>query len=207
MVPIINENDTVSTAEIRFGDNDTLSALVAGMVDANWLFLLTDVDALYTSNPRTDPGARPIHVVDDVHKLKERVTTDGAGSSLGTGGMQTKLIAAALATAAGVTTAITSSDFPERIGSIMRGEQVGTVFKAKERPLGDRKWWIKHGLHVYGQLLVDDGAVAAVRRNNSLFAAGVTGVQGSFASQTAVAVVSAASGQVRPGAAGRSRPG
>ena len=93
--------------EIKFGDNDTLSALVAGMLDANWLFLLTDVDSLYTANPRTDSNAKPVRVVENIDGLKDTVEVAGAGSDLGTGGMQTKIIAATLATAAGVTTAIT----------------------------------------------------------------------------------------------------
>jgi len=114
---------------------------------------------------------------------------------MGTGGMQTKLIAASLATAAGVNAVITKSDFPERILKIINGEEFGTVFKAKERPLGDRKWWIRHGLHVYGQLLIDNGAVAAIKRNNSLFAAGITSVRGAFGLHQAVALISATSGE------------
>lgn len=118
VVPIVNENDTLSVSEIRFGDNDTLSAITAGMVNADYLFLMTDVDCLYTDNPRDNPDARPILVVDNVSKL--RVDVSSAGSSVGTGGMTTKLIAAELATSAGATTIICKSNVPGNIHSIVR---------------------------------------------------------------------------------------
>ncbi|KAI1297421.1 hypothetical protein EDD11_007135 [Mortierella claussenii] len=119
VVPIVNENDTISVSEIRFGDNDTLSAITAGMIHADYLFLMTDVDCLYTDNPRTNPDAQPVLVVDDITALKEKVSVATAGSSLGTGGMVTKLIAAELATAAGVTTVITRGSTPQRIFQIV----------------------------------------------------------------------------------------
>ncbi|KAF9572044.1 hypothetical protein EC968_010375 [Mortierella alpina] len=119
VVPIVNENDTISVSEIRFGDNDTLSAITAGMIHADYLFLMTDVDCLYTDNPRTNPDAEPVLVVDDIAALKEKVSVASAGSSLGTGGMVTKLIAAELATAAGVTTVITRGSTPQRIFQII----------------------------------------------------------------------------------------
>ncbi|KAG0222045.1 glutamate 5-kinase [Mortierella sp. GBAus27b] len=119
VVPIVNENDTISVSEIRFGDNDTLSAITAGMIHADYLFLMTDVDCLYTDNPRTNPDARPVMVVDDIAALKEKVSVATAGSSLGTGGMITKLIAADLATAAGVTTVISRGSNPQRIFQII----------------------------------------------------------------------------------------
>ncbi|KAF8638886.1 hypothetical protein AX17_001939 [Amanita inopinata Kibby_2008] len=119
VIPIVNENDTVSVSEIKFGDNDTLSAITASMIHADYLFLLTDVDGLYTSNPRKDPNARQIEVVDSVSAIRAQVSTTTLGSNLGTGGMETKLIAAEIATAAGVTTIITSSRHPENIFSII----------------------------------------------------------------------------------------
>ncbi|KAF8162756.1 glutamate 5-kinase [Crassisporium funariophilum] len=120
VVPIVNENDTVSVSEIKFGDNDTLSAITSSMVHADYLFLLTDVDGLYTSNPRKDPDARQIEVVDSVTAIRSEVSTTTLGSSLGTGGMETKLIAAEIATAAGVTTIITSSKDPGCIFRIIK---------------------------------------------------------------------------------------
>lgn len=118
VIPIVNENDTLAVAEIKFGDNDTLSAITAAMVQADYLFLMTDVDCLYTSNPRTNPDAQPIEVVSDISTLEADVST--AGSSLGTGGMSTKIVAAKLATSVGVTTIITKSSKPGNIHEIVR---------------------------------------------------------------------------------------
>ncbi|KAL5528871.1 hypothetical protein ACEPAG_4845 [Sanghuangporus baumii] len=119
VVPIVNENDTISVSEIKFGDNDTLSAITSSMIHADYLFLLTDVDGLYTTNPRKDPTAKPIDVVHSIQAIRSQVSTKTLGSKLGTGGMETKLIAAEIATAAGVTTVITSSTHPERIFEII----------------------------------------------------------------------------------------
>ena len=118
VIPIVNENDTLSVQEIKFGDNDTLSAITAGMVQADYLFLMTDVDCLYDKNPRKYPDAKAIEVVDDIGELEADVSS--AGSALGTGGMGTKIVAARLATAAGVTTIITRSSKPGNIASIVR---------------------------------------------------------------------------------------
>ena len=118
VIPIVNENDTLSVAEIKFGDNDTLSAITASMVHADYLFLMTDVDCLYDKNPRTNPDAQAIEVVSDIGELVADVSS--AGSAVGTGGMATKIVAARLATSAGVTTVITKSDKPGNIASIVR---------------------------------------------------------------------------------------
>ncbi|KAK6543819.1 hypothetical protein TWF694_000549 [Orbilia ellipsospora] len=118
VVPIVNENDTIAVSEIKFGDNDTLSGITAGMVNADYLFLMTDVDCLYDKNPRTHPDAKPIMVVEDVSSLKVDVST--LGSAVGTGGMATKLVAAKLATSAGVTTIITRSSVPSNIFHIVK---------------------------------------------------------------------------------------
>ncbi|KAK1971239.1 glutamate 5-kinase [Colletotrichum sublineola] len=118
VIPIVNENDTLAVSEIKFGDNDTLSAIAAGMVHADMLFLMTDVDCLYDKNPRTHPDAQAIEVVEDISSIQADVST--AGSSLGTGGMMTKIVAARLATSAGVTTVITRSSNPGNIVQIVR---------------------------------------------------------------------------------------
>ncbi|KAM0718587.1 hypothetical protein Q7P37_005657 [Cladosporium fusiforme] len=118
VIPIVNENDTLSVQEIKFGDNDTLSAITAAMVQADYLFLMTDVDCLYDKNPRTNPDAKAIEVVDDISVLE--ADTSSAGSSLGTGGMSTKITAARLATAAGAVTVVTRSSKPGNIASIVR---------------------------------------------------------------------------------------
>ncbi|KAI5863141.1 glutamate 5-kinase [Durotheca rogersii] len=118
VIPIVNENDTLAVAEIKFGDNDTLSAITAAMVHANFLFLMTDVDCLYDKNPRTNPDAQPIEEVEDISTIRADVSS--AGSALGTGGMSTKIVAARLATSAGVTTIITRSSSPGNIIKIVR---------------------------------------------------------------------------------------
>ncbi|KAL7275750.1 Glutamate 5-kinase [Rhizina undulata] len=130
IIPIVNENDTLSVNEIKFGDNDTLSAITAGMVNADYLFLMTDVDCLYTKNPRHFPDAKPIEVVEDVSSIKVDVST--AGSSLGTGGMSTKLTAARLATSAGVTTVITRSSTPLNIFHIV--SHIESIKKSSQAP-------------------------------------------------------------------------
>ena len=118
VIPIVNENDTLAVTEIKFGDNDTLSAITAGMVQADYLFLMTDVDCLYDKNPRTNPDAKAIEVVEDIAELTADVNS--AGSALGTGGMSTKIVAARLATSAGVTTVITKSSKPGNISAIIK---------------------------------------------------------------------------------------
>ncbi|KAJ2479239.1 Glutamate 5-kinase [Coemansia sp. RSA 2131] len=204
VVPIVNENDTVSLGEIRFGDNDTLSAITAGMVHADYLFLLTDVDCLYTDNPRTNPQAKQVTHVTDIKALRDAVDVSSAGSAVGTGGMATKLIAAELATAAGVTTVITRGSTPQKVVDIIEhfsnpdlpadaavpASALCTRFVAKSRPMIDRKWWILHGMYCSGTVFVDAGAVVALARfKKSLFAAGVKRVEGVFSSNQAVRVV------------------
>ncbi|CAO3657066.1 unnamed protein product [Mucor hiemalis] len=199
VVPIVNENDTISTQGIRFGDNDTLSAVMAGMIKADYLFLLTDVDCLYTDNPRTNPEAKPVTVCQDMEELRKQVSVASMGSSLGTGGMATKLIAAELAIAAGVTTIITNGSKAKNIFQIIEADKenagmtdkhpLHTRFIAKNNPLLDRKWWIQYGLHTAGTIYVDEGAARAMVTPNmksSLFAAGIVEVDGSFVSQQAV---------------------
>ncbi|KZT51772.1 glutamate 5-kinase [Calocera cornea HHB12733] len=206
VVPIVNENDTVSVSEIKFGDNDTLSAITAAMIHADYLFLMTDVDCLYTANPRKDPAAQPVPVVSDVALIRQSVSVKSSGSALGTGGMETKLIAAELASGAGVTTVITNSKTPASISSIIAynllhppdapagdaSRPLHTVFLPKPNPLADRKWWILHGLHSAGTIVVDEGAHRALSRRESggrLLPAGVLAVQGTFAQQQAVTIV------------------
>ncbi|KAF2198473.1 glutamate 5-kinase [Delitschia confertaspora ATCC 74209] len=131
VIPIVNENDTLAVTEIKFGDNDTLSAITAGMVQADYLFLMTDVDCLYDKNPRAHPGAKPIEVVEDIADLA--VDVSSAGSALGTGGMSTKIVAARLATSAGVTTVITRSSKPGNIASIIRHAEAQKMARISSR--------------------------------------------------------------------------
>ncbi|MGB0562397.1 MAG: glutamate 5-kinase [Spirulinaceae cyanobacterium] len=187
VIPIVNENDTVAVEELKFGDNDTLSALVANLVEANWLFLLTDVDHLYSADPRTHPDAQPILQVTVAELANLQVDAGDRGSPWGTGGMMTKLTAARIATSAGVRTAILRGTQPSNISKILQGDPVGTQFAAKPRVENARKRWIVHGMVVKGQLYLDDGAIRAIsQQGKSLLAAGIIKTQGDFQASEAV---------------------
>ncbi len=188
VIPVVNENDTVAIEELKFGDNDTLSALVASLVEADWLFLLTDVDRLYSADPRSVPDAQPIALVSRVEQLAQlQVQTGTQGSQWGTGGMVTKIAAARIATAAGVRTVITEGRFPRNMEKILQGEPLGTHFEPQLQPSSARKRWIAHGLIAVGKLYLDQGAVEAIRQSGkSLLAAGITAVEGEFYRHEAV---------------------
>lgn len=175
-VPIVNENDTVATSEIRFGDNDRLAALVAHLVRADLLILLSDVDGLY-DGPPARPGSRLISEVSDLSVL-EGVEIGGVGSHVGTGGMVTKLDAARIASEAGIPVVLTSAP---HASAAIAGESVGTYFHASPRRRSARELWLTHASEPKGRLTLDDGAVAAVtRRNASLLAAGIVAIDGTF---------------------------
>jgi glutamate 5-kinase len=185
VIPIVNENDTVAVEELKFGDNDTLSALVASLIEADWLFILTDVDRLYSADPRTFPDAQPITLVNRIEELE--VQTGQSGSQWGTGGMVTKISAARIATNAGVRTVITEGRHPESIEKILQGEPLGTQFEPQPRTDNARKRWIAHSLVPVGKLYLDQGAIAAiVKSGKSLLAAGISRVEGDFRSSDAV---------------------
>lgn len=220
VIPIVNENDTLSVAEIKFGDNDTLSAITAGMIHADYLFLMTDVECLYTDNPRTNPDARPILLVDKVDELTVKTDTEdaGAGSKVGTGGMTTKLIAAELATNAGVTTIITLSSQPlsilKIVDNVLQTNEDWTLEEQEEfieqeirlqhiplhtRFLGlprdtqirsDRRFWLLHGLKTKGSIYIDAGCFEALTRKNraGLFPAGIVAVLGQFHESECVSI-------------------
>ncbi|RKP30948.1 glutamate 5-kinase [Metschnikowia bicuspidata] len=219
-IPIVNENDTLSVAEIKFGDNDTLLAITAGMINASYLFLMTDVECLYTDNPRTNPDAKPILVVDTIDDLAVKTDTKdaGAGSKVGTGGMTTKLIAAELATNAGVTTIITLSTKPQCILDIVADIQCSdTTLPAAEQALhiqreiaagtiplhtrflglprdtqirSDRRFWLLHGIRTKGILYIDQGCFKALTLRNraGLLPAGIVAVEGMFHESECVSV-------------------
>lgn len=176
VVPVVNENDSVATAEIKFGDNDRLAALVAHLVTADALVLLSDVDALYTAHP-SDPAARAVPLVAGPDDLAG-VAVGGSGSTVGTGGMRTKVDAAGIATAAGIPTLLTSA---ARAGEALAGGAVGTLFAPAAHPPRGRVLWLRHASVSRGRLVLDEGAVQAVtRRGTSLLAAGITAVEGRF---------------------------
>lgn len=201
VIPVVNENDTVAVEELKFGDNDTLSALVASLVEADWLFLLTDVDRLYSADPRSFPDAQPITLVKHIEQLAQlQIQTGTQGSQWGTGGMVTKISAARIATAAGVRTVITQGRFPHNIEKILQGEPIGTRFEPQPQPNNARKRWIAYGLIPVGKLFLDDGAVAAISlAGKSLLAAGITAVEGDFDSQEAVQLCDKNGGEVARG--------
>lgn len=190
VIPIVNENDTVAVEELKFGDNDTLSALVASVVEADWLFLLTDVDRLYSADPNRDPDAQPIARVQHLDELEQlQVQTGNSRSGWGTGGMQTKITAARIATESGVRTAIAAGRNPANIEKILQGEAIGTLFEPQAIAGTARKRWIAHGLIPTGKLYIDSGAVNAIcQSGKSLLAAGIVNIEGEFQNADAVQV-------------------
>ncbi len=175
-VPVVNENDTTATHEIRFGDNDRLAALVAQLLGADALILLTDVDALYTAPPR-EPGAERIGQVEDVARLTG-VNIGSVGSKVGTGGMVTKLSAAQLASTTGTAALMTST---ERFAEAVAGQDVGTFFPAQHGRRRSRLVWLRFATRGAGIVHLDPGAADAVRgRRRSLLAVGITRVEGTF---------------------------
>lgn len=187
VVPIANENDTVATAELRFGDNDRLAAAFATVADADLVILLSDVDALYDADPRKVPGAQPIHEVPHIDDHVREVA-GGAGSGVGTGGMVSKVQAAEIATEAGIPLVIARGDDPALLAAILRGEQVGTCFLPNRR-VDRRRHWIHFLSKLKGTILIDAGALRALReRGSSLLPIGVTGIHGQFSRGDAVAI-------------------
>ncbi|MGB5687789.1 MAG: glutamate 5-kinase [Woeseiaceae bacterium] len=178
VIPIINENDTVATEEIRYGDNDRLAARVAQLVMADALVLLSDVDGLYTADPGKDPGAQHIAVVSRVTDELQSMAGE-TRSDVGSGGMATKVLAAGIATHAGCSTIIASGKIEHPLAALSAGARC-TVFKAEGTPAAARKQWLAGLLEVQGSIRVDEGAVAALRNGKSLLPVGVTVVTGNF---------------------------
>ncbi|RCS23577.1 glutamate 5-kinase [Phyllobacterium salinisoli] len=187
-VPIINENDTVATSEIRYGDNDRLAARVATMMGADLLILLSDIDGLYSASPHLDPNARFLPLVEAITPEIEAMA-GAAASELSRGGMKTKLDAGKIANAAGTAMIIASGTRLSPLAAIDRGER-STLFKPSTEPVSAWKTWISGNLEPAGRLVVDDGALAALRSGKSLLPAGVREVQGNFQRGDTVAVMS-----------------
>ena len=187
VTPIINENDSVGTAEIRFGDNDRLAALVALLVQADLLVLISDVDALYSAHP-SQPGSHAIREVTNFTEI-EGIEIGGAGSAgVGSGGMVTKIEAARIATSAGTPMLLTSL---AESAEALAGKDVGTIFHAQGSRTNSRLLWLAHASSAHGRLILDDGAVKAIlERGVSLLPAGVTAVEGSFISGDTVELAS-----------------
>lgn len=179
-MPVINENDSVATAEIRFGDNDRLAARVGQAVEAAGVILFSDIDGFYTADPRHDPSARRIAVVAAITPEIEALAGGIGASGMGSGGMAAKLKAARIATSGGCHLAITTGHVPQPLAHFCAGE-TGTIFAAAGTPLAARKRWLAGRITVAGTLSVDDGAARALRDGRSLLAAGITACAGAFA--------------------------
>ncbi|MHB8791884.1 MAG: glutamate 5-kinase [Thermoleophilia bacterium] len=188
IVPIVNENDTTSADEIRYGDNDFLAAQAAILVKADLLMLLTDTEGLYTSDPSEDSGAQLVEEVRDWSEL-ERIEVGGTGSPIGSGGMKSKIVAAQMATTANIETVIANGSRPGVVTAIAAGEKVGTRFHPLKSSMSSFKLWLRYGRPSSGALVVDEGAANALRkRGKSLLPAGITRVEGHFAAGEAVDV-------------------
>jgi glutamate 5-kinase len=199
VVPVVNENDAVATEEIRFGDNDRLAALVAHLVQADALVLLSDVDGLYDGDPRR-PGARLVPEVRNAADLDQvRIGRPGP-AGVGTGGMASKLVAAQIAAGAGVPVLLAAAT---AVRPALAGESVGTFFPPTSRRTASRLFWLRHATTPRGRLVLDDGAVeAVVRRRTSLLSAGVTAVQGDFGAGDPVELVDLTGAPVARGLVG-----
>lgn len=180
VLPVINENDSVVVAEIKFGDNDNLSALVTSLAEADLLLILTDIDGLYNANPQQDPNARLIPLVRTITREVERMA-GGSGSSVGTGGMATKVSAAKKAARFGVPTILVPGKQQGVVSAALAGEDVGTFFLPSMDGLNRRKHWIAYTLRPAGKVVVDAGAQSALlEKGTSLLPSGVTAVAGKF---------------------------
>lgn len=192
VIPIINENDTVVVEEIKFGDNDTLSSLVAGLVDADLLIILSDVDGLYDGDPRANAAARFIPTVHSITaEMEER--SRNRGFAFSSGGMLTKLNAARVCMSAGIPMVVANSGTEHVLSRILAGEELGTLFVPRAQRMHAREKWIAFGTTLQGQVAVDDGAAQALTaRGKSLLPSGITAVQGEFERG---AIISVADGQ------------
>ncbi len=190
VIPIINENDAVSIDELKIGDNDTLSAMVASIIDADLLIILSDVEGVYTANPQTDPNAVLLTEITDIAPDIEELA-GGPGTMRGTGGMYTKIQAAKIAVNSGVAMVIATGGREGVVREVLQGDNVGTIFISKENRLQIRKRWLAFGVSVNGRVTVDRGCERALLEGgSSLLAAGVTDVNGDFEQGNTISIVS-----------------
>ena len=190
VIPIVNENDVVALDELKIGDNDNMSALVAGIVDADLVIIMSDIDGLYTANPATHPEATLVHTVQEITPEIE-ASAGGVGSSRGTGGMATKIQAAKAATNSGIQLVIASGTEKNAIPRILQGEEIGTLFVSRENRLQFRKRWLAFGAKIQGSIVVDDGCAKAIRKAGgcSILPAGIYQVVGDFQSGSTISVI------------------
>ena len=189
VIPIVNENDITSDEELKYGDNDTLSALVATAISADHLILLTDIDHLYSSDPKTDSKAKPIKDINNSTELNKLELVDQQ-TTWGTGGIKTKLIAAKIATESGIKVQLADGRDPKTLGELLNGKKIGTIFHPHPKPIGNRKSWLSHAIKPVGEIYLDDGASEAIKNKGaSLLLVGVKKVSGDFISNQPVKVV------------------
>jgi len=201
VVPIVNENDTITTAEIRLGDNDTLAAQVANLIDADVLVLLTDQDGLFDKDPRHHDDAQLLERADASDPAVQALAGP-SGSNFGSGGMHTKVMAAERAAQAGTTTVVASGRAHDVIARLAAGEALGTMFTSQQQPVVARKRWLSNQLRAHGELVLDDGASDALqRRGVSLLSVGVSACRGAFRRGDLVTCVNSAGTEIARGLA------
>ncbi|MEE0775669.1 MAG: glutamate 5-kinase [Bacillota bacterium] len=187
IIPIINENDTVAFEEIKFGENDTLASLVGGLIDADLVLLLSDIDGLYTADPRKDTSATLIHQVTEIND-KIRELAGGVGTTMGSGGMKSKVDAAKIAGQSGIPLIICQGKDVANIADILKGGQRCTIFLPHEQGLKHRDRWIAYGSAIEGSVTADSGAVRALLHGKSLLPVGVIACEGTFGRGSVIAV-------------------
>jgi len=191
VIPIVNENDTIANEELKYGDNDTLSALVALAINANKLILLTDIDNLYSKDPKNNKDAHPIREVniDELKIIKDKNNTN-YNKEWGTGGIATKLIAAEIATKGGVEVQLADGRNDNNLIKIFNNKRIGTIFHPVDKPVGNKKSWLSHAIKTVGEITLDEGACQAIEKKGaSLLVVGVIEVEGEFTINQAVRIV------------------
>ena len=192
VLPIVNENDTTANEELKYGDNDTLSALVSLSIQANKLILLTDISNLYSKDPRTNNDAKPImevHNNNELTKIKNK-NEFNHNNDWGTGGIKTKLIAAEIATSGGIPVQLADGRTEENLNKIFNEKKIGTIFHSCINPIGSKKSWLSHAIQTVGSIIVDDGACYAIENNGaSLLLVGIIQVDGNFSANQPVRIL------------------
>ena len=201
VIPIVNENDTIANEELKYGDNDTLSALVSVALNANKLILLTDIDNLYSKDPKTNNDAKPIKEVNnnELKKIKEK-NMQNLNNEWGTGGIATKLIAAEIATKSGVTVQLVDGRNEINVIDVFNNKNIGTIFNPCKKPIGNKKSWLSHAIETVGEIILDDGACFAIQNKGaSLLLVGIIEISGNFSANQPVRILNKNKKQVAKG--------
>ena len=201
VIPIVNENDTIANEELKYGDNDTLSALVSVALNANKLILLTDIDNLYSKDPKKNNDAKPIKEVNnnELKKIKEK-NMQNLNNEWGTGGIATKLIAAEIATKSGVTVQLVDGRNEINIIDVFNNKNIGTIFNPCKKPIGNKKSWLSHAIETVGEIILDDGACFAIQNKGaSLLLVGIIEISGNFSANQPVRILNKNKKQVAKG--------